>query len=250
MKLLLRFALPWALLLALCATTAAAQAVAPPVAAEPDEFALPPVSDPFEPVNRALFTFNDRFYAFVLRPVAHGYVRATPPPVQHGLANFFDNLRFPVRFAGDVLAGRPNRAVKEAEKFLINSTAGFVGLVKVSDSVPALQDVPPGGIGTALATWGIGPGPYIVLPLLGASDTRDTVGLAGDAYLMPTTWLTRVHPNNYGPSDLKELPPVIDVIQNSPELLKTYDDFLKSAVDPYLAVRDGYLQFRAAAVKK
>jgi phospholipid-binding lipoprotein MlaA len=220
-----------------------------PAADEPDEFAVKPVSDPLEPVNRAVLKFNDGFYSLVLRPVAHTYERATPPPVQHGLSNFFENLRFPIRFVGDVLAGRPKRAAQETGKFLINTTAGFAGLVNVSDSVPALKDVPPGGLGTAFAAWGLGHGPYLVLPVLGPSSVRDGIGLAGDIALIPTNWNGFEHVDGYH-WWWRTAIQTTDTVQSAPGFLKTYDEFLKSAVDPYLAVRNGYLQYRDAAVKK
>ena len=225
----------------------AAHAAAP--ADEPDEFAVKPVSDPLAPLNRVVLKFNDGFYAVVLRPVAHTYERATPPPVQHGLSNFFENLRFPIRFVGDVLAGRPKRAAQETGKFLINTTAGFAGLVNVSDSVPALKDVPPGGLGTAFAAWGLGHGPYLVLPVLGPSSVRDGLGLAGDIALIPTNWRAFEHVDGYS-WWWRTAVQTTDTVQSSPSFLKTYDDFLKSAVDPYLAVRNGYLQYRDAQTSK
>ena len=244
------------LLLAAAPATFAADAAKSPApstssgqADELDEFAVKPVSDPLEPLNRAVFKFNDGFYSLVLRPVAHGYQHATPPPVQRGLTNFFDNLRFPIRLVGDVLAGRPKRAVQETGKFLVNTTAGFAGLVRASDSVPALKDVPPAGLGTAFAAWGIGPGPFLVLPVIGPNDVRDTVGFAGDVYLIPTNWTAFERIDGYHwwwRTGIQTL----DVVQSSPDFLKTYDDFLKSALDPYLAVRNGYLQYRESAVKK
>jgi phospholipid-binding lipoprotein MlaA len=216
---------------------------------EPDEFAVKPVSDPFGPVNRAVFKFNDGFYSVVLRPVARGYERATPPPLQRGLSNFFENLRFPIRFVGDVLAGRPKRAAQETGKFLVNTTAGFAGLVNVSDSVPALRDVPPGGLGTAFAAWGLGHGPYLVLPVLGPSSVRDGIGLAGDIALIPTNWRAFEHVDGYSWWWRTAIQGT-DTVQSAPGFLKTYEDFLKSAVDPYVAVRNGCLQYRDAAVKK
>ena len=236
-----------ALLLALAlapANTFAAEATA-----EPDEFAVPHVSDPLEPLNRVILKFNDGFYSYILRPVARGYERATPPPVQHGLTHFFDNLRFPIRFVGDVLAGRPGRAAQETEKFLINTTVGLAGLVNVSDSVPALKNVPPGGLGTAFAVWGLGHGPYLVLPITGPSSVRDGVGLVGDVWLIPTNWAAFEYIHGYRwwwRTGIQTL----DVVQSAPAWLKNYDDFKQAAVDPYIAVRNGYLQYRDAAVKK
>ena len=235
-------------LAALALTPAATLAAEAAPAAEPDEFATPPVSDPLEPLNRVLFKFNDGFYTVVLRPVAHGYVRATPVQARHGLENFFDNLRFPIRFVGDVLAARPKRAAQETGKFLLNTTVGFVGLVKVSDTVAGLKDVPPAGLGMAFAVWGIGPGPYLVLPVLGPSSLRDGVGLAGDIWLMPTNWNGFEQLDGYDWTWRTGIQ-TLDLVQSSPDWIRNYDDFKQSAVDPYIAVRNGYLQYRASAVK-
>lgn len=226
-----------------------AAAVVPAPADEPDEFALPKISDPLEPLNRALFKFNDGFYAIVLRPVAHGYERAVPEGARHGLTNFFENLKYPVRLVGDLLAGRPQRAAQETGKFVLNTTAGFAGFVNVSDSIPALANVPTCGLGTAFAAWGLKPGPYLVLPLYGPDDLRDTVGLVGDFYIQPTGWnaFWHIHDDSW---ELRATLDTLDVIQDSPGALRRYDDFLKSALDPYIAVRNAYLQYRENAVKK
>jgi phospholipid-binding lipoprotein MlaA len=227
----------------------AAASIAPAPDAEPDEFALPKISDPLEPLNRALFRFNDGFYTILLRPVAHGYERAVPEGARHGLANFFENVKFPVRLVGDLLAGRPKRAAQETGKFVLNTTVGFAGLVRVSDSVPALADVPTAGLGTAFAVWGIKPGPYLVLPFYGPNDARDTVGLVGDYYLLPVNWnsFQYVHGYRWQWNTAIE---TLDVIQSSPATLRQYDDFLRSALDPYIAVRNAYLQYRENAVRK
>ncbi len=246
------------LILALTPVARAADAAAapPPPAAltlttgdEPDEFALPKISDPLEPLNRAVFKFNDGLYSLVLRPVAHGYERAVPEGARHGLANFFENIKFPVRLVGNVLAGRPKRAAQETGKFLLDSTVGFAGLVQVSASMPALADVPPSGVGTAFAAWGINTGPYLVLPFYGPNDLRDTFGLVGDYYLVPMNWnaFQQMHGYRWEWSTGLES---LDVIQGSPETLRHYDAFLKSALDPYIAVRNGFLQYRENAVKK
>jgi phospholipid-binding lipoprotein MlaA len=231
------------------AATPPAAFAAPATADDPDEFALPKISDPLEPLNRALFKFNDGFYTILLRPVAHGYERAVPAGARHGLANFFENIKFPVRFIGDVLAGRPKRAAQETGKFLLDSTVGFAGLVQVSASVPTLSDVPPAGVGMAFAAWGIKPGPYLVLPFYGPNDLRDTIGLVGDYYLVPMNWNAFQQVDGYRWEWSAGLE-TLDVIQGSPDTLRHYDDFLQSALDPYIAVRNAYLQYRENAVKK
>lgn len=240
----------FAVLLALPLRAGSAPTDPPAPGEEPDEYAALRVSDPLEPMNRALFRFNDGFYGHVLRPFARGYERAVPSPVRRGLRNFFDNLKFPVRFASCVLQAKPGRATREAGKFLLNSTVGLGGLVRVSDSVPAFAAVPAEDTGQALGRWGVGAGPYLVLPFLGPSSLRDTVGLAGNTLLNPVTWsATERAVSGYDPTWSAGLQ-ALDFVNTSPDLLRTYDSFISAAVDPYVSVRTGYLQHRAAAVKK
>ena len=214
-----------------------------------DEFAVPHVSDPFEPVNRVFFRFNDGLYAWVLRPFAHGYEKTVPAPARRGLANFFSNLKFPARFVSSVLQGKPGRAAKETGKFLLNSTVGLAGFVRVSDSVPALTNLPPEDLGQTFGVWGIGNGPYLVLPLIGPSTLRDTVGLVGDTELNPLNW-----------QPIEEIPgydwtwrggaETLNIVNGMPDLVRTYDSLHQAAVDPYVAMRTGYIQFRDAAIKR
>ena len=240
----------FAALLALSAWAVPAQAAPLAAAGEVDDYAAPRVSDPFERVNRALFRFNDGFYIHLLRPFARGYERVVPSPVRRGLGNFFDNLKFPVRFVSSVLQVKLGRATRETGRFLLNSTAGVAGLVRVSDSVPALAAVPAEDVGQTMGVWGFGPGPYLVLPFLGPSSLRDAVGLAGDAFLNPLNWSRAERAIKHDPSAWRYGAQTLDLVNSCPDLIRTYDGFKQAAVDPYVSVRDGYLQYRAAAVKK
>lgn len=225
------------------------RADAPAVHDEPDEYAVPRVSDPFEAVNRAIFRFNDGFYKYAFRPVAHGYERITPRPVRQGINNFFDNLKFPVRFISSLLQGRARRAGLETQKFLLNSTAGVAGLFRVSDSVPRLVAVPPEDVALAFDAWGIRTGPYLVLPFFGPSSLRDAVGLAGNALLNPV-WSPVTRKIEWYDSTLRFSVRTLNLVELAPEQMRAYDSFRKLAVDPYVSVRNGYLQYRAAAAKK
>lgn len=214
-----------------------------------DEFAVPHVSDPFESVNRVFFRFNDGLYAWVLRPFAHGYERTVPAPAQRGLANFFSNLKFPARFVSSLLQGKPARAAKETGKFLLNTTVGLAGFVRVSDSVPALTNLPPEDLGQTFGVWGIGNGPYLVLPLIGPSTLRDVVGLAGDTELNPISWhpIEEIHGYDWTWRGEAE---TVELVNAMPDLVRTYDSLHQAAVDPYVAMRTGYIQLRDAAIKK
>lgn len=237
-------------LFALSLWAMSAQAAAPAASEESDEYAAPRVSDPLERMNRAFFKFNDGFYAHVLRPFAHGYERAVPAPIRRGLGNFFDNLKFPVRLVSCVLQARPKRAAQETGRFLLNSTVGVAGFARVSDSVPSLATVPAEDVGQSFGVWGIGAGPYLVLPFLGPSSLRDTVGLAGDAMLNPVRWSATERTVKGYDSTWRYGVLALDFANASPDQIRTYDSFKKAAVDPYISVRNGYLQYRAAAVKK
>lgn len=239
-----------AALFALSIWTASAQAANPTAAEETDEYALARVSDPLEPMNRAFFRFNDGFYTHVLRPFAHGYERVVPSPVRRGIGNFFTNLKFPVRFVSSVLQAKPRRAAQETGKFLLNSTVGLAGLVRVSDSVPELSAVPAEDVGQTLGIWGLGAGPYLVLPFLGPSSLRDTVGLAGNALLNPVSWSATERTVTGYDSTWRYSLQAVDLMNSTPDQLRTYDSFKQSAVDPYISVRHGYLQHRAAAIKQ
>jgi phospholipid-binding lipoprotein MlaA len=236
-------------LVALSVLTTDLRADAPAVHDEPDEYAVARVSDPFESVNRALFKFNDGFYKYAFRPVAHGYERITPRPVRQGINNFFDNLKFPVRFVSCLFQGKVRRAGLETQKFLLNSTAGVAGFFRVSDSVPRLVDVPPEDVGLTFGAWRIGTGPYLVLPFFGPSSLRDAVGLAGNAVLNPV-WSPASRKIEWYDSTWRFGIRTLNLIELAPEQMRAYDGFRKLAVDPYVSVRNGYLQYRAALAKK
>jgi phospholipid-binding lipoprotein MlaA len=128
------------------------------------EYGVPQISDPFEPINRSIHKFNATTIKFVIRPVAQGYETVVPSPARRGLTSFFENLRYPVRLVSNLLQGDIQRSFQETEKFLINTTIGVGGFIKVSDRYPDLR-VPDEDIGQALGKWGIPRGPYIVVPV-------------------------------------------------------------------------------------
>ena len=237
------------------AAAGAAGAVADMDEDEEDEYALPPVRDPFERVNRSVFKFNDGVLRHVIRPVTRGYEKVTPAPLRRGLGSFFDNVRFPVRFAGCVLQGKLDRAVAETGKFVVNTTAGVGGFIKVSDRFPKLI-VPEEDIGQALGAWGVPAGPFLVLPVLGPANPREVFGRVGDYVLTPTTWSRgSIVPENWEimdeiSSETRLAVSALDALSTFPDLLNNYEALRKSAVDPYVSFRNGYLQYREAMIKK
>ena len=242
------------LLVALAASAPLAQAQNPPASPDPavveemDEYASVQISDPLEPMNRAIFKFNDRLYTYVLRPISKGYVAVVPAAGRNGIENFFHNILFPVRVVNCTLQGKFHRAGQETGKFAVN-TLTSVGFLRVSEDIPALASVPREDTGQTHAEWHIGQGPYLVLPLFGPGSVRDTVGMVGDHFLNPLSWDIQQNVEWYN-WKVKTGVTVVNGVQRLPGMLKTYDAVRKDALDPYIAVRSSYVQYREAAVKQ
>ena len=203
------------------------------------------IPDAVEPLNRGFFWFNHQLYTFVFRPVSKVY-GVIPKQARAAIFNVYDNVEFPVRFVNDLLQLKFKRADLEARKFLVNSVAGVGGIMRVSDRIPALANVPPADTAQTLAKWGVGHGCYIVLPVFGPSSLRDTVGLVGDYALSPVTWVS------FGgvPSAAALAVTGPNSVRNMDGKLNAYDAATQNAVDPYQAVRSGYSQYREKAVAK
>ena len=136
-----------------------------------------PPSDPLEPFNRAMYTFNDVFDRALVKPLATGYRYIIPSPVRRGVGNFFINLREPTTLINDLLQGKPAQARQTLDRFLLNSSIGLFGLIDIATPLgkPSHEE----DYGQTLAVWGVPSGPYLVLPFLGPSscaglDRQDT----------------------------------------------------------------------------
>lgn len=210
-----------------------------------DEYAIPEVSDPFEAVNRTMFRFNATVMKFFIRPVTRGYETVVPRVVRRGIGNFFENLRFPIRLASNALQGNFDRAGVETGKFLFNSTVGVGGLIKVSDTFPEMR-VPAEDVGQAFGKWGVDHGPFLVLPVLGPSSTRDFVGRMGDAALSPVNWNLLDDYRWEVDASVRTL----DTVDTLSGAVRVYDALNQAALDPYVAFRNAYLQSRDAAVNQ
>lgn len=210
-----------------------------------DEYAVPEVSDPLEAVNRTMFRFNNTVMKFVIRPISRGYETVVPRVARRGIGNFFDNLRYPIRLVSSTLQGKFDRAGAETGKFLFNSTIGVGGLIKFSDSIPALR-VPQEDVGQTFGRWGARPGPFLVLPILGPSSVRDLGGRLGDAALSPLNW------NLLDDYDWEVEAGVraLDTVDSLSGAVNMYDALNQAALDPYIAFRNAYLQSREAAVNQ
>ena len=211
-----------------------------------DDAADVKVFDPLQPVNRAIFSFNHGLYTVLIKPVADTYEFIFPKIVRRGVHNAYENVKFPVRFVNHTLQGRFDRAAKETGKFLVNTTAGVGGLMTPSDKIPALSEVPASDTGQTFAKWGIPHGPYLVIPFIGPSSTRDFVGFAGDTALNPVSWVTFI----FGGAAWTTAVTTPSGIRSLPSQMDNYDAITKDALDRYLAARTAYIQYRNAAAKR
>ncbi|HFQ90762.1 MAG TPA: VacJ family lipoprotein [Desulfobulbus sp.] len=195
------------------------------------------VYDPLEPMNRAIFTFNDRAYFWVLKPVATGYAHVLPWEVRGCVSNFFNNLQEPVRFVNCLLQARFSDAGRVLARFLINSTGGVFGL---ADPATRDLDIPPvdASLGQTLGRWGIGDGFYLVMPLFGSTTLRDFSGTVVDALAMTPyySWSDDfvVNAGIYAEKEVNKIS----------LHLGEYEDLKELSFDPYISLRNAYFQHR------
>lgn len=195
--------------------------------------------DPVEPVNRAVYKFNDTADRYVLQPVARGYNTITPDPVQRSVGNFFDNMRTPITIANSALQLKFDSFNVSLGRFMVNSTAGVVGLFDVASAV-GIAD-PDEDLGQTLGYWGLGQGPYLVLPFLGPSSGRDAPGFLGDQFFYPLTYVDEDY--DYVVWSLRAL----ELIDYRAGLLG-FEETLAQQFDPYAFMRGYYLENRLKAV--
>ena len=189
--------------------------------------------DPFDRVNRATYRFNDGFDKAIARPVAKTYVTVTPRFVRTGVSNFVDNLTYPVTIVNDLLQAKFIQTCADTGRLLLNSTVGIGGLLDpASDAGLQKNDE---DFGQTLGRWGVKPGPYVVLPFLGFSDVRDTVGKIADIYTHPTHYIdnSTVSWSLWG----------VEVLDTRARLLSA-DNVVDTAYDPYTFTKNAYLQRR------
>jgi phospholipid-binding lipoprotein MlaA len=200
------------------------------------------VSDPFESFNRDMFALNDTLYFALLKPLARGYGFIIPADVRICLRNFFNNLLAPVRIVNCALQGKWAASGGEVGALFINSTVGVLGFGDPAARYPGLNP-PEEDFGQTLAVWGIGNGPYLVIPVIGFSTTRDFAGWFGDRYLDPL-WYTAV--------DLEILVARVTVklLNDTSFRIGDYEAVKAAAIDPYVAFRNGYIQFRLKKIQE
>ena len=194
--------------------------------------------DPFEPVNRKLFAFNETVDEYVLAPVARGYRDVVPEMARTGVTNFFNNLRDLWSSVNALLQGDLEKSGQDWMRFSVNTVLGFGGVVDWASPMgldPHYED-----LGQTFGVWGLEPGAYLVLPFLGSSTARDTLALPADFYAYPDQW---VSPDEaaYGLLAWR-------VVNTRANLLDAGQLLSDISLDKYTFVRDGYLQRRRSQV--
>jgi len=192
--------------------------------------------DPFERVNRVVFSFNETADQYVIKPIAEGYKFVLPELVRTGVTNFFSNINDVLIGANNLLQGKPANAASDIGRFFINSTVGILGLFDVATDMGL--DKNREDFGQTLGVWGFSDGPYIVLPFFGASNVRDTVGFVVD---VETDFMINTNKLN---SDEKIAINSLRIINRRADLLDAGQLLEDAAFDKYSFLRDGYLQRR------
>ncbi len=199
------------------------------------------ISDPLYYLNYLMYSVNDFLYFQAIKPIAKGYKAIIPVQVRKGLSNFFHNIIFPVRFTNNILQGEIKDAGTEIGIFVINSTVGVLGFAQVAQNEFDLHTADE-DLGQTLGSYSIGNGFYLVLPLLGPSTFRDLIGRVGDSFLNPVNY---VEPWGYS-AGIK----AVETINTISFHLGDYEALKKASLDPYVAIRNAYIQNRKEKIKK
>lgn len=213
------FLLALALLISGCATTRQASSSDP--------------RDPLESWNRSVYSFNTSLDNAVAQPIAKAYVAVAPQPVRSGVSNFLGNIAYPGVVVQDLLQAKPKRFIHDTGRLLVNTTVGIGGLFDPATGMglPANNE----DFGQTFGRWGVPPGPYLMLPALGPSTLRDTVGLVGDHFVQPESYNNNTLVG-WGLSGAR-------LVSRRSQLLGT-EAALERYLDPYTFVRNSYLQRR------
>ena len=200
--------------------------------------ATPQRPDPLEPINRKVYAFNDAVDQAVIRPVATVYRDQVPAPLRTAATNFFANMQDVWSSVNLLLQGRPVDGLSDLLRFGTNTVFGVFGLFDVATGFGLERHGE--DFGQTLGKWGFGPGAYIVWPILGPSTLRDSVGLPIEMKMSPDAWVT--------PDSAAYALTGVRVINTRANLLQASRLFDQIALDPYVAMRDAYLQRRRSLV--
>jgi phospholipid-binding lipoprotein MlaA len=200
--------------------------------------------DPLEPMNRFFFGLNEKLDHHAALPAASFYNHAVPGPLRVGIHNFLSNLGGPVDFANSVLQGNWDEAGDTLGRFSVNTTLGVGGIFDVATGwgLPERNE----DFGQTLGSYGVGQGPYLVLPLRGPSAVRDFAGSYVDGYFSPFYYL---HPHYSGRQYIGLIRSSLGSVDNRAANIMTYREIERSSVDFYATMRSYYRQRRDAAIR-
>ncbi len=195
--------------------------------------------DPFEGYNRTMYSFNQVLDKGLIRPVATVYSDYMPNFIQKAIGNFFSNIGDIWTAANNLLQGKPRESASDLARVLLNTTFGIAGLIDVGSHMGL--DKHDEDFGQTLAVWGVKSGPYVVLPIFGSSTLRDSIAKPVDLNADPVGYIDSVRARNTAIG--------VRLIDDRAALLPTSRMIDSAALDPYLFVRDAYLQRRASRIR-
>jgi phospholipid-binding lipoprotein MlaA len=199
------------------------------------------IADPIEPFNRAMFLFNDKMYFWVLKPAATGYNAVFPEPGRIGVKNFFDHLGYPARVLSCLLQVDVKGAATETGRFVINTLWGLGGFLDPAAGESLNLQKQDTDLGQTLGVYGVGHGFFIMWPVYGPSSPRDSMTIVGDHFLYAPSYIDPWYAW-FGVWSYEKI--------NAASLrIGDYESLKAAAIDPYIAMRDAYIQYRMQAVK-
>ncbi len=194
------------------------------------------VADPLQPFNQGMYVLNDFLVLYALEPAAKGEKAVVPWEFRSIFRNMLQNIRFPVRFVNSLLQAKWEKAGDEFAAFFLNTTAGFLGMADVAASQPGLKKSPE-DMGQTFAVWGWEESSFLTLPFFGPSTVRDALGKIPDVVLDPLFWLIPGVPESIGMR-------AGEAVNDTSFRIGDYEAIKKASLDPYVAIRNGYIQNR------
>jgi phospholipid-binding lipoprotein MlaA len=194
------------------------------------------VADPLEPFNQDMYVLNDFLILYALEPAAKGEKAVVPWEFRTIFRNMLQNIRFPVRFVNCLLQGKWEKSGDEFAAFFLNTTVGFLGMADVAATYPGIKKSAE-DMGQTFAVWGWKESSYLMLPFLGPATIRDGLGRIGDLPLDPLFWLIPGIPESIAER-------AGEAVNDTSFRIGDYGAIKKASLDPYVAIRNGYIQNR------
>jgi phospholipid-binding lipoprotein MlaA len=200
------------------------------------------VADPLQPFNQDMYVINDFLILYVIEPAAKAEKKIIPWEFRTIFRNVLQNIRFPVRFVNSLLQAKWKKAGEEFASFFLNTTVGFLGMADVSAAYPGLEKSPE-DMGQTFAVWGWEDSSYLTLPFFGPSTVRDTLGKLPDAVMDPLFWLIPGIPESIAER-------AGEAVNDTSFRIGDYEAIKKASLDPYVAIRNGYIQNRIKMISE